>query len=420
MTGRRSNQLNYAPGAGDSVAALDRLRASLPVTRVDLDGARASSRWRRSSGCGGGSSGARSRPPGSSSARCSARASRRTCSPAGTTSPYTPLVALAGAAVGALLLETVGTMVGNARGARCRSPPLRALDSAGGLAFGAATGLVLVWVAGAVALHLPGQTELRRERAAARRCCQRLNDVVPPARLMEAIAARRPVPGDRRPARAGRRRPTRGCCGGPACAQAAPSVVRVLGDACGLAVSGSGWVARRELVVTAAHVVAGQERARRSSSPGGDAASTPSRWRSTAQRRRRAARPRRCARGRCASPSRSRAQAVAILGYPESGPFAATAGRIGRTTTVLSDDAYGEGPVARTVTSLARPRAARQLGRAGGERARRGRDDRVRRARGLRRRLRRAARRRAHALDGSRGRVAPARAHPARGVGSSS
>src|SRR4029078_11088674 len=40
---------------------------------------------------------------------------------------------------------------------------------------------------------------------------------------------------------------------------AAPSVVRVLGTACGLGVEGSGWVARPGLVVPAAHVVAGEQ-----------------------------------------------------------------------------------------------------------------------------------------------------------------
>ena len=43
---------------------------------------------------------------------------------------------------------------------------------------------------------------------------------------------------------------------------------------------------------------------------------------------------------------------VAIVGYPENGPLDAVPGRIGSTTTVISDDAYGEGPVSRTVTSL--------------------------------------------------------------------
>ena len=45
----------------------------------------------------------------------------------------------------------------------------------------------------------------------------------------------------------------------PEVRRAAPSVVRVLGTACGLGVSGSGWVAGNGLVVTNAHVVAGQD-----------------------------------------------------------------------------------------------------------------------------------------------------------------
>src|SRR5207237_9022811 len=44
--------------------------------------------------------------------------------------------------------------------------------------------------------------------------------------------------------------------------------------------------------------------------------------------------------------------AVVLLGYPGDGPFDAKPGRIGRTVTVLSQDAYGHGPVARPITSV--------------------------------------------------------------------
>jgi S1-C subfamily serine protease len=43
---------------------------------------------------------------------------------------------------------------------------------------------------------------------------------------------------------------------------------------------------------------------------------------------------------------------VAILGYPENGPFDAVPARLGETVTVLTEDAYGRRPVRRTVTSL--------------------------------------------------------------------
>jgi S1-C subfamily serine protease len=43
---------------------------------------------------------------------------------------------------------------------------------------------------------------------------------------------------------------------------------------------------------------------------------------------------------------------VAVLGFPENGPFTATPGRIGKTAVVLAEDAYGTGPVTRAITSL--------------------------------------------------------------------
>ena len=55
----------------------------------------------------------------------------------------------------------------------------------------------------------------------------------------------------------------------------------------------------------------------------------------------------------CASsPSPPSGRGGAILGYPENGPFDARPGRIGRTQTVLTDDAYGRGPVPRLLTPL--------------------------------------------------------------------
>jgi S1-C subfamily serine protease len=44
---------------------------------------------------------------------------------------------------------------------------------------------------------------------------------------------------------------------------------------------------------------------------------------------------------------------VAILGYPLDAGLTATPGRIGRTATVLTQDALGHGPVARTITAVA-------------------------------------------------------------------
>jgi S1-C subfamily serine protease len=267
----------------------------------------------------------------------------------GDESPYTPLVALGGAAVGALVLETLGTLAGNAIRRSLRAlPPLRALDSVGGLAVGAAAGLAVVWVLGAVALHLPGQIELRRgaQRSAV---LQQLNSVVPPDRLMEAIQRVDPFPTIAGPL-APVEPPDPRLLRQSGVRAAAPSVVRVLGTACGLSVSGSGWVAAPDLVVTAAHVVAGQSET--TVEVGGGFA----RARAVAFDSRNDVAVLRASEPLGVRPLQladaEQGDSVAILGYPENGPFNATAGRIGRTTTVISEDAYGRGPVARTITSL--------------------------------------------------------------------
>jgi S1-C subfamily serine protease len=266
----------------------------------------------------------------------------------GDDSPYTPLVALAGGAVGAMVFESIGTLIGRAARRSMTLPPLRALDSAGGLVLGAATGLALAWVAGAVALHLPGQTELRRDVQASV-VLQRLNEIVPPSRLMEAIERVDPFPAIAGPL-APVDPPDARVLRMPGVRAAAASVVRVVGNACGLAISGSGWVARPGLVVTAAHVVAGQTDTH-VDVPGGrhldaDAVAFDARNDIAVLR----------VRGLHARPLRlgdtDAGIPVAILGYPESGPFTAAPGRLGRTAVVITDDAYGRGPVRREVTSL--------------------------------------------------------------------
>ena len=269
----------------------------------------------------------------------------------GSDSPYAPLVGLAGAAAGALLLQTAGSLAGDWIRGSLRVRPLRALDAAGGLALGAAAGLVLVWVLGAAALHVPGEPELRRavQRSEVLR---RLNDVAPPARVIEALERVDPLPnilvGPRPPAQP----PDPSLLRAPAVARAAPSVVRVLGTACGLAVSGSGWVARPGLVVTAAHVVAGQrdttvEVFGRSDADLAATAVAFDTRNDVAILRVRGLRARPLVLGESSS-----GDGVAVLGYPEGGPLSATAARVGRTATVVAPNAYGTRPVRRSVTSL--------------------------------------------------------------------
>ena len=267
----------------------------------------------------------------------------------GSRSPYTPVAALAGALVVAIALETAGSLAGTSVRAGLRIPPLRALDSVGGLVFGAAAGFAVVWVLGTAALLLPGQTTLR-ERAQRSLVVRRLDEIAPPRRLLEALARVDPFPTIAGPI-AGVAPPNPQLLGAPNVRAAAPSVVRVVGTACGLSVEGSGWVARPGLVVTAAHVVAGEhDTAVEEFGSGATLAATP-----VAFDARNDVAVLRVA-GLHARPLRlvdpRQGAAVAILGYPDDGPFAAKPARIGRTATVISDDAYGHGPVTRTITSI--------------------------------------------------------------------
>jgi S1-C subfamily serine protease len=267
----------------------------------------------------------------------------------GSQSPYTPLVGLAGAAIGAVMLETVGTVAGALARRRLRLAARQTVDTAGGLVLGAIAGFVVVWVVGAVALHFPGQADFRRG-AQASLVLNRLNELVPPRRLMRALARVDPFPTITGPA-APAAPPDARVLGEPAVRQAAPSVLRVIGTACGLGVSGSGWVAANELVVTAAHVVAGQQDTTVETAGGVPRLSAHPVY---FDRRNDVAVLR--VPGLDAAPldlgAAEAGAAVAILGFPESGPFVASPGRIGRTATVLARDAYGRGPVARTITSV--------------------------------------------------------------------
>jgi S1-C subfamily serine protease len=267
----------------------------------------------------------------------------------GSNSPYTPLAGLAGAAFGALLLETIGGLVGSMVRGALPLPPLRALDSIGGLVLGAVAGLALVWVVGASALLIPGQKTLRHA-AQKSLLLQHLYDAVPPSSLLRILARVDPFPSIAGPL-SHVAPPDPALLHSLGVRRAEPSVVRVLGTACGLRIAGSGWVVRPSLVVTAAHVVAGEDDTvveRRHSTRGLSVTVV------AFDQKNDLALLRVPRLGLRPLPLRepSAGDAVAILGYPENGPLQVVAGRLGSTTVVLSEDAYGHGPVARTITSL--------------------------------------------------------------------
>jgi S1-C subfamily serine protease len=213
-----------------------------------------------------------------------------------------------------------------ARGALAVIPPLRMLDSLGGLAAGAALGLAIVWVAGAVLLQLPGQTKLRAEVQQST-ILQHLNTIAPPRTVLRAFARVDPFPQIAGPAPPSVPPDTR-VLSSAAVVRARPSVVRITAIACGLGVEGSGWVARPHIVVTAAHVVAGGK---------GIAVNGHRATALVVDRKEDVAVLR--VPGLAAAPlalvDPHAGDAIAILGYPENGPFDARPGRIGSTADVL-------------------------------------------------------------------------------------
>ena len=121
-------------------------------------------------------------------------------------------------------------------------PPLRMLDSAGGVLLGAATGLALCWVAGAALLYMPGQSDLRKV-AQDSSILSGLTEALPPERVMAALERIDTFSAIVGPATGGLA-PDPAIARDPEIAAARNSVVRVRGFACGLGIEGSGWIVR--------------------------------------------------------------------------------------------------------------------------------------------------------------------------------
>jgi S1-C subfamily serine protease len=231
-------------------------------------------------------------------------------------------------------------------------PGVRTLDGLLGALLSAAIGLGLAWIAGAVMLQTPGARELRRDIQRSE-ILSRLNDVLPPSGpILNALARFDPFPHLDGPS-ANVPAPRAAVARDPQVRAAGASVVRVLGTACGLGIEGSGWVAGSGLVVTNAHVVAGED-------------DTTVQVEGTGQKHDAVA----VAFDSTNDVAVLRVEGIgsvpalpfaedpssgregAILGFPENGPYDVRAARLGATRAVVSEDAYGNGPVTRQMTTF--------------------------------------------------------------------
>jgi S1-C subfamily serine protease len=195
----------------------------------------------------------------------------------------------------------------------------------------AAIAIALVWIVGAIVLRSPGALE----------------HVDPLPRI--AAPTTTPAP------------PDAAIASDPDVRRASRSVVRVLGAACGLGVEGSGWVAAPGLVVTNAHVVAGEDETTVATVDGASLDATPVRYDPAddiAVLRIDASIP-----ALEIAPEPQSGTSGAVLGYPGNGAYAVAAARLGETSTAISEDSYGRGPIDRSIAFL---RGSVRSGNSGG------------------------------------------------------
>jgi S1-C subfamily serine protease len=249
----------------------------------------------------------------------------------------------------AVLGEVVARTIGGSLRNRLSSPTSEALDGLGGAALGFALSLVLVWAVGVFVLQSPplaGLDPAMRES----RILHSLNERMPSGLLTQAVADLQPLPQIQGP-EPDVAAPSGSIVRDPDVQAASARTLRVTGIACGYGVEGSGWVAGRDLVVTNAHVVAGESATR--VQVGGAGQRLPAEVVVFDEKNDIAVLR---VNGLGMTPLRLTAprpgEAAAVIGFPENGPLDIEPARTGTTRRVISSDAYNRGPVERIVTTF--------------------------------------------------------------------
>src|ERR671912_230870 len=252
---------------------------------------------------------------------------------------------LAFAVLGEVIARTIGGSIRN----RLSHPASETLDGFGGAALGFAPSLVLVWAVGVFALQSPPLAELH-PAVKNSRILQALDERMPSGLLTQAVADLQPLPKIRGP-EPEVAAPEGNIVNDPDVQAASQRTLRVSGTACGYGVEGSAWVAGRNLVITNAHVVAGetatwvQIRGSGQQLPAkvvafderNDIAVMRVDGLGLAPLPTAAARP---------------GEPAAVIGFPQNGPLDIEPARQGTTERVVSTDAYDNRPVERIVTSF--------------------------------------------------------------------
>lgn len=279
----------------------------------------------------------------------------------GSSSPFAPLFGLLGALIGGVILSAGAEGIAGSVRAGIRSPAFALLDGLLGSALAVALALGIAWLLSVIVLQTPGVRDLRKpiQRST---ILKELNAFLPSEKVLNALARFDPFPSITGP-RLEVEPPRSSVARDPDVRAAGRSVVRVLAKSCGLGVAGSGWVAAPGVVVTNAHVVAGSNGAQVVAN-GSDqrlsatAIAFDSRNDVAVLRVPGLDRPalRFAGEVKVTEPG-------AVLGFPLNGPYRIVPARVGRTATVLANDAYGQRRVRRKVTGF---RADVQPGNSGG------------------------------------------------------
>ncbi|MGK2877933.1 MAG: MarP family serine protease [Solirubrobacterales bacterium] len=269
----------------------------------------------------------------------------------GNDSPYTPLLALATALIVGGILAELALLIGYRLRVRFTSLGARRIDGAMGAVLLAAFAIGVVWVGAAAITQSRANKELRREIRTST-VVKQLNALLPPSGgVLDALSRIDPVPQINGPA-PNVSAPDSAVARDPDVQRAAHSTVRVLGTACGYGIEGSGWVADTGLVVTNAHVIAGEIDTTVEPLGNGAPLAAQAVWFDAKNDLAVLYVPGLTTQPLELIPETAKGTSGAVIGYPLNGPLDIQPARIGSTTTVVSDDIYGAGPITRRMTTF--------------------------------------------------------------------
>lgn len=269
----------------------------------------------------------------------------------GNDSPYTPLFALAAALVVGGVIAELTLAIGYKMRVRFTSRNARRVDGTVGAVLLATFAIGLVWVGAAAITQSRADKDLRKSIQTSA-VVKQLNAVLPPSTgLLDALARIDPVPQINGPA-PNVPAPDSAIARDPDVQLAAQSTVRVLGTACGYGVEGSGWVAAAGIIVTNAHVVAGEADTSVQLLGEGNEFRAQVIWFDSRNDLAILVAPGIQARPLKLIEDAKRGTSASIIGYPLNGPLDLQPARIGGTSTVISDDIYGAGPITRRMTTF--------------------------------------------------------------------